>query len=353
MLLSLPYFALRCLLRLLTGGGDRDHVARDVELLVLRHQLRVLRRGHRLPLRRGDRILLAAARRLLPRERWRCFPVSPQPVLRWHRELVRRKWTYLQRRRAGRPRVRAEVTTLVLRLAKENPLWGYLRIQGELKKLGVLVSATAICSLLRRHGLQPAPRREGPSWKEFLVQQAAGIVACDFFCVETVRLKTLYVLFFIELSTRRVHLAGVTSHPDSAWVTQQARNLGIEGRLDKARFLIRDRDAKYSGPFDEVFRSEGVRVIRTPIRSPRANAFSERFVRTARRECLDYVLVLGERHLGRILREYVKHYNEERPHRGLSLQTPEPRPTLNRADGDIVRVDRLGGLVHEYHRIAA
>ena len=186
-----------------------------------------------------------------------------------------------------------------------------------------------------------------------MAQQATGIVACDFFCAETVRLKTLYVLFFIELSTRRVHLAGVTAHPCSAWVTQQARNLAIEGRLDKARFLIRDRDAKYSGPFDEVFRSEGVRVIRTPIRSPRANAFAERFVRTARRECLDYVLVLGERHLGRILREYVKHYNEERPHRGLSLQTPEPRPTLNRADGEVVRVVRLSGSINEYHRLAA
>ena len=219
MLLSLLYLAVRRLLRLLTAGGDRDHVARDVELLVLRHQSRVLSRGRRLPPGRRDRILLVAASRLLPRERWRCFPVSPQTVLRWHRELVRRKWTYRHRRRPGRPRAATEVATLVLRLAKENPRWGYLRIQGELKKLGVLVSATAICSLLRRHGLQPAPRRDGPSWKEFLVQQAAGIVACDFFCVETVRLKTLYVLFFIELSTRRVHLAGVTAPPDSAWVT--------------------------------------------------------------------------------------------------------------------------------------
>jgi transposase InsO family protein len=161
------------------------------------------------------------------------------------------------------------------------------------------------------------------------------------------------VLFFIEHSTRRVHLAGVTAHPDSTWVTQQARNLAIEGSLARTRFLIRDRDAKYSGPFDEVFRSEGLHVIRAPIRSPRANALSERFVRTARRECLDHILVLGERHLSRILREYVRHYNEERPHRGLSLQTPEPRPTLDRAVGEVVRADRLGGLVHEYHRIAA
>jgi transposase InsO family protein len=242
---------------------------------------------------------------------------------------------------------------LVLRLARENPRWGYPRIQGELRKLGVSISATAIRSLLRKHGLKPAPRRYGPSWTEFLIQQAAGIVACDFFCVETVCLKTLYVFFFIELSTRRVHLAGVTAHPDSAWVTQQARNLAIEDRLAGMRFLIRDRDAKYSGPFDEVFRSEGIHVIRTPIRSPQANAFAERFVRTARQECLDHILVFGQRHLMRILREYVTHYNKERPHRGLSLETPEPRPALTSAEGRVVRVARLGGSINEYHRIAA
>jgi putative transposase len=197
MLLSLVYFALRRLLRLLTAGGDRADVARDIEILVLRHQLCVLSRGRRVPLERRDRILLAATSRLLPPERWKRFSVSPQTVLRWHRELVRRRWTYRRRRRPGRPRVATEVATLVLRLAKENPRWGYLRIQGELKKLGVSISASAICSLLRRHGFPAAPRRDGPSWKEFLAEQAAGIVACDFFCVETVWLKRLYVLFFI------------------------------------------------------------------------------------------------------------------------------------------------------------
>ena len=353
MLLSLAYLAVRRLLRLLTAGGDRDDVARDVEILVLRHQLRVLSRGRHLPLRRRDRILLAAASRLLPRDLWRCFPVSPQTMLRWHRELVKRRWTYRRKRRPGRPRIAPEEAALILRLARENPRWGYLRIQGELKKLDVSISATAICSLLRRHGFPPAPRRDGPSWKEFLAQQAAGIVACDFFCVETVRLRTLYVLFFIELSTRRVRLARVAAHPGSAWVTQQARNLAIEGCLAKTQFLIRDRDAKYSGPFDEVFRCEGARVIRMPIRSPRANAFAERFVKTVRHECLDHILVLGERHLERTLREYLTHYNKERPHRGLSLQTPEPRLASTRADGEIVRVARLGGLINEYHRIAA
>ena len=242
---------------------------------------------------------------------------------------------------------------LVLRLAKENPRWGYRRIQSELKKLDVSISATAICSLLRRHGFRPAPRRDGPLWKEFLAQQAAGIVACDFFCVETVWLKTLYVLFFIELSTRIGHLAGVTAHPGSAWVTQQASNQAIEGRLARTQLLIRDRDAKYSGPFDEVFRCEDVRVIRTPIHSPKANAYAERFVRTFRHECLDHILVFGERHLERILGEYVRHYNRERPHRGLSLETPEPQLASNHADGEVVRVTRLGGLINEYHRMAA
>jgi transposase InsO family protein len=245
------------------------------------------------------------------------------------------------------------VARLVLRFAKENPRWGYVRIQGELKKVDIFVSAATIRSLLRRHGLKPAPRRDGPYWKEFLSEQAAGILACDFFCVETIGLKTLYVLFFIEVSTRRVHLAGVTSHPNSAWVTQQARNLAIEDQLREVSFLIRDRDTKYSGPFDEVFRSEGVRVIRTPIRAPMANAFAERFVRTVRRECLDNILVLGERHLERILRGYTGHYNKERPHRGLSLETPEPKPDTDQGSGDIVRVARLGGLINEYHRIAA
>ncbi|OFW57590.1 MAG: hypothetical protein A2133_03405 [Actinobacteria bacterium RBG_16_64_13] len=190
MLLSLVYFAVRCLLRLLTVR-DRGDAAREIEILVLRHQLCVLSRGRRLALRRSDRILLAAASRLLPREIWRSFPVSPRTVLRWHRELVRRKWTYRHKRPAGRPRVAQETATLILRLATENPRWGYRRIQGELKKLGVAVSATGICSVLRRHGLPPAKRRDGPSWKEFLSQQAAGIAACDFFCVDTVWLKTI------------------------------------------------------------------------------------------------------------------------------------------------------------------
>ena len=184
-------------------------------------------------------------------------------------------------------------------------------------------------------------------------EQATGIVACDFFCVETVWLRTVYVLFFIELATRKVHLAGATAHPHSAWVTQQARNLAMEERLTGMQFVLHDRDAKYSRPFDEVFRTEGLRVLRTPIRAPKANAVAERFVRTVRRECLDHILIFGDRHLGRILGEYVTHYNQERPHRGLALETPEPKLASDCSGGDVVRVSRLGGLINEYQRIAA
>jgi putative transposase len=195
--------------------------------------------------------------------------------------------------------------------------------QGRAPELGVRVSATAIVTLLRRSGLGPAPRR-GPTWVEFLRSQAKGILACDFLTVETIRLKTLYVLVWIELGTRRVHLGGATANPDSAWVTQQARNLAMalqeEGRTVK--FLIHDRDSKFSGPFDEVLRGGGTRIILTPIRAPNANAVCERWVGTVRTECLDWTLVLGRRHLERVLRIHIRHYNEARPHRGLALQTP-------------------------------
>ena len=199
--------------------------------------------------------------------------------------------------------------------------------------------------------LGPAPRREGPSWREFLHTQAASIVACDFFTVETLFLRRYYVLFFIGHATRRVWLAGCTTNPDGKWVTQQARNLSFTGLLERTRFLIRDRDSKYSGPFDEVFRSEGVRIVKTPVRAPRANAIAERFVRTIRTECLDWLLILNRRHLDRVLRVYVDHYNTQRPHRALKLVPPDPSP--KDSQGDIRRRDRLGGLIHEYHREAA
>ena len=353
MVFLLLHVGARCLFRMLGGGSSV--AALEVENAVLRHQLAVLRRTvRRSPLRRRDRVLLAAASRLLPRERWSVFVVSPQTLLRWHRELVAAKWTF-RRRSRGRPPIDPAVRELVLRLARENRGWGCVRIQGELRKLGIRVGATTVRAILRRAGLGPAPRRSGPSWSEFLRAQADGIWATDFFTVETAWLRTLYVLFFIELGSRRVHLAGVTSSPGGAWVVQQGRNLAIEGRLENVRFLLHDRDAKFSGPFDHVIRSEGVRVIKTPIRAPKANAVAERWVRTVRTECLDQVLVFGRGHLEQVLREYVAHYRAERPHRSLQLAAPDGSIQTRGSprNSQVLRRDVLGGLIHEYYPAAA
>jgi hypothetical protein len=219
---SLVYLVARTLVRLLVSGGqrDRDDGSKDLEILVLRHQLRVLRRTAGRPkLRAIDRILLAAASRAIPRDRWVAFLVTPATLLRWHRELVRRKWTYRRTGRSGRPPIDAAIRALILRLAREHPRWGCVRIEGELRKLGIRVGATTIRTLLRTAQLGPAPRRSGPSWTEFLRAQASGIIACDFFTVETAWLRTLYVLVFIELGSRRIHVSPATAQPDSAWVT--------------------------------------------------------------------------------------------------------------------------------------
>jgi putative transposase len=348
----LMHMAVRRFLR--AFGGGRSVAALELENAVLRHQLGVLGRTvKRPPLRRRDRMLLAAVSTLLPRERWSVFLVSPQTLLRWHRELVARKWTY-RRRLPGRPPLDPALRELVLRLARENSRWGCVRIQGELCKLGIPVGATTIRSILRRSGFGPAPRRRGTSWGAFLRAQAQGIVACDFFTVETAWLRTLYVLFFVEHGSRRVHLAGVTANPDGAWMCQQARNLAVEERLENVRFLLHDRDAKFSGPFDALIRSEGVRVIKTPVRAPRANAIAERWVRTVRNECLDHVLVFGRRHLEQILRSYVGHFNAERPHRSLELAAPAGSPrSRGSPSADILRRDVVGGLIHEYYAAAA
>jgi putative transposase len=296
-----------------------------LEILVLRHQLTVLRRQTPRPrLEPADRALLAAISRVLPQTRWSGFLVTPQTLLRWHRRLVAGAWTY-PHRQTGRPPLNPEVQQLIVRLARENPTWGYQRIKGELQRLGVHVSATAIRTTLRRHRLNPAPRRASSTWTAFLRQQAAGIVACDFFTVDTVLLRRLYVLFFIEHDARRVHLAGVTVDPNGGWVTQQARSLllVLEERGRRVRFLLRDGDAKFARSFDHVFRSEGGEVLATPVRAPRANAYAERWVRTVRAECLDWLLIVGRGHLQQVLRVYVEHYNRHRPHRALRLQAPD------------------------------
>ena len=260
----------------------------------------------------------------------------------------------------------AETTALVIRLGRENPRWGYRRIQGELLKLGIRLAPSTIAKILSQAGLGPAPRR-GRTWREFLKGQAKGIVATDFFTVDTAFLRRLYVLFFIELGRRRVWITGLTDHPNGPWVTQQARNVTMNLTDDgvATRFLIRDRDTKYVAGFDEVFRSEGAQVIKTPFRTPNANAYAERFVRTIRSECLDHILVMNARHLERLLRHYVEHYNHHRPHQGICQQVPvigsghrlalaapsSPTPDNGqRSSARILRRDCLGGLIHEYER---
>jgi putative transposase len=235
----------------------------------------------------------------------------------------------------------------------EAPRGALATVVGELRHLGIRVSASTVQRVLRQAGLGPAPRRGGPNWSTFLRAQAHGVLACDFFTVETVWLRRLYVLFFIEVSSRRVHLSGITPAPNGAWVTQQARNLTMTRDFSAARLLIQDRDTKFMRAFDDVFRSEGIRVIRTPVRAPKANAFAERFVRTVRQECLDWTLIHGHRHLQTVLDEYVEHYNRHRPHRGLGLSPPKPASGVQAATGTVIRQPRLGGLINEYQRRAA
>jgi transposase InsO family protein len=335
----------------------RPERSKELEILVLRHQLHVVQRQVARPrLRPVDRPVSAALTRSLPRPAWASFFVSPVTLLRWHRQLVARRWTY-SRRTAGSPRTGSGISELVLRLARENPTWGYRRIQGELVGLGIRVAPSTVWAILRRHGIEPAPRRAELSWSQFLRAQASAIIACDFLTVDTVWLRRLYVLFFIELANRRVHLGGVTANPNERWVTQRARNLvmTLAEREQPIRFLIRDRDSKFTRSFDEVFRTEGIRVIRTPVRAPRARAHAERWVGSLRRECLDRLLILGRHQLEQVVHTYIRHHNEHRPHRSLDQRPPlaKPPPAEAPPPNRIGRRDRLGGLLHEYHAIAA
>jgi putative transposase len=359
MALTFLYLAfVRTLQLFLLRGTDRDELA--IEVVVLRHEVSVLRRQVGRPvLRPADRAILAGPSRLVAKVRRGRFFVQPETLLRWHRDLVRRRWTYRQKSRPGRPTVLAGTVRLVLRLARENPTWGYRRIHGELATMGVRLAPSTIWAILRRHEIDPSPRRSGPTWSEFLRAQAKTVLACDFFHVDTVLFRRLYVLFFIEIDTRRVHLSGITTNPVGEWVTQQARNLSyvLADQAFPKKFLIRDRDTKFTACFDEVFRTDDVRIITTPVRAPRANAFAERFVGTVRRECLDQMLIFHRAHLEAVLSEFVDHYSRHRPHRSLGQQAPlmtEKKPMQNGdADsGQLRRTDRLGGLVHEYRLVA-
>lgn len=353
MLLSVVYASFRVLLGALICRHHRD---RDLELLVLRRQLNVLQRTAGRPRwQPADRFILAALSARLPRPAWRSMLVTPETILRWHRQLVRRKWAAFGRRvQMGRRPLPAELRELVIRLASENPTWGYLRIKGELRKLGYRLSASTIRRVLGKKRLPPAPRRGGMAWGEFLRAHAGAVLACDFFTVDTVLLRRLYVFFIIELSTRRVFLAGCTANPSGDWVTRQARNLSWligDGEL-RPTILIRDRDSKFTSSFDEVFRADGVRVVKTPPRAPRANSVAERWIQSARREALDRILIFSERHLRAVMAEYVDHYNRARPHRSLGLAAPIPANDQV-AQGPVARRARLGGLINEYYRLAA
>jgi putative transposase len=333
----------------------RRSATKDAELLVLRHEVAVLRRQVAQPrIDWADRAVLAGLSRLLPRWIWQGRFVQPATLLRWHRDLLRRHWTNSHRR--GRPSVAAEIRDLVLRLARENSTWGYRRVHGELRRLGYRIGASTVWAILQRAGVDPAPKRSALTWRQFLRAQAKGVLAVDFFTVDTVFLKRLYVLFVVELATRRVHVLGATPHPVGAWVAQQARNLlmGLDDRAGRFRFLVRDRDTKFTAAFDAVFAAEGIEVLRTPVRAPRANAYAERWVGTVRRELLDRMLIFGCRQLQAVLAEYADHYNGHRPHRALGQAPPlgPAEPPAVSPSGGVVRRDRLGGLIHEYAQVA-
>ena len=291
----------------------------------------------------------------MPREYWPAFFVQPETLLLWHRRLVARRWTY--HTGPGRPRKRKEPRELIIRLASENPTWGYRRIAGELHRLGIDAAASTVWAILKDAGIDPASRRAGMSWATFLRAHARSVLACDFFTVETVRLRRLYGLFFVELASRRVHLACAAANPDGAWAAQQARNLAmrLQDAGEEPRFIVHDRDAKFSGAFDAVFEAEGIKVIRTPLQAPNANAIAERWIGTVRRESLDRMLVLSRRHLEATLCEYTEHFNGHRPHRALDMEAPAARRHLRLVGKDpppVRRRDVLGGLIHEYERAA-
>jgi putative transposase len=331
----------------------RSAASKDAELLALRHEVAVLRRQHPKPrLDWADRAIFAALTRMLPRSLRMCRLVTPDTLLRWHRRLVRWRWTYPHG--GGRPPVDAKLMALIGQLAGENPGWGYKRIQGELLGLGYQVGASTVRRVLRRLRIPPAPQRSGLTWRQFLRTQAVTMLACDFFRVDcAVTLRRVYAFFVIEIGSRHVHVLGVTAHPDGVWTVQQARNLLMDlgERATRFKFLIRDRAGQFTDAFDAVFAAAGIEV------SPRANAYAERWVRTVRSEVTDRMLIAGPRHLQAILDEYVTHYNRHRPHRARNLRSPDyddisTAPVTDLATARIRRHKVLGGLIHEYERVA-
>jgi putative transposase len=346
-------------LAVLVSRGDR---ATEAELLVLRHENAVLRRhAGRVRYEPADRTWFAALAPFIPRRQWAgAFSVTPTTLLAWHRRLVARKYDKSTRRRPGRPPTVRSIARIAVRLASENPLWGYRRIHGELIKLGATVAPSTVYEILRTAGIDPAPRRSGPTWRQGLHAQAAGILAVDFLHVDTVLLKRLYVLVFIEHGTRQMHLGGVTAHPTAAWTVQQARNLALtlDERSKDFRFLIRDRGSNFTASFDAVFQAVGTTLLRTAVQAPRMNATCGRLVGTLRHELLDRVLILGESHLRAVLAEYQEHYNTARPHQGIGQHVPDAEhhpPCITAGHLHARQIRRkpvLSGLINEYVRAA-
>jgi hypothetical protein len=334
----------------------RSSASKDVELLVLRHEVAVLRRAHPKPrLDWADRAVFATLVRRLPPMLRKHRLVTPGTILRWHRRLVAKKWTYPHR--LGRPPLDAAVAVLIERMARDNPSWGYQRIQGELLKLGHRVGASTIRRVLRRRRIPPAPIRDtDTTWRQFLRTQASTMLACDFFHVDcAMTLQRIYVFFVLEVANRSVHLLGTTTNPDGRWTTQQIRNLTMDlgNRVTQFHFLVRDRAGQFTASFDAVLIDVDIHVVRIPPRCPRANCFAERFVRTLRAELTDRILIFNQRHLRAVLAEYVRHYNGRRPHRARDLRPPQPtHPVAHLSHKRITRQPVLGGLINEYERAA-
>jgi transposase InsO family protein len=345
--------------------GRRSEREKELEILILRKQLMIMEHQLEKPLRLShvERLTLAVISAKLKTVSGRSLKqlrdvirlAQPETVFKWHRELVRRKWTYRRKHAGGRPRTPRSLEGLIVRLARENGDWGYGKIRGELTKLGHTVSRETIATILERHGILPAPERgRAPSWRHLMTHYKDQVLACDFFTIETLFLQTIYVLFFIEVGSRRVHFAGCTSHPNAAWVEQQARQMvwALEGRDPAIHFLIHDNDSSFTQAFDTVFRSADIHVIHTPYHAPNANSFAERWVRTARDECLDKLFIINQPHLRRVMREFIVYYNTARPHQGIDQRIPVSSPAPI-GSGPVRCRHVLGGILHDYYREVA
>jgi len=324
---------------------------------ILKHKLK----GKRIRFTDDERRRLAVKGKILGRKVLREFAsiVTPDTILAWHRKLIAQKWDFSKRRGPGRPRVKDEIPKLTVRMAQENPGWGYTTIRGALFNLGHTVARETVRNILKEHGIVPAPeRRKRIPWSTFLKSHWDSIAAADFFTVEIwsrVGLTRYYVLFFIKLSSRRVHVAGITEYPHGEWMNQMGRNLtdAFDGFLLDVRYLILDRDSTYTEAFRDLLKQAGINVVRLPARSPNLNAYAERFVRTIKEGCLDRMIFFGEASLRRAINEFLEYYHHERNHQGLGNRLIDPPQGIGSLEGKVACRQRLGGMLRYYYRDAA